>query len=104
MGGSSRALHAALLRHVGEPASQAPFAGERSVRLGPSHAIGGNPAGHATGTVAIQDSSEWRHAQSRADRYVASALALPLARRYGYEIGGHRGRAEPERGDRRERP
>jgi hypothetical protein len=95
---------AALLRHVGEPASHAPFAGERSVRLGPSHAIGGNPAGLTTGTVAIQDSSEWRHAQTRADRLVASALALPLARRYGYALGGRRGRAEPERGHRRERP
>jgi hypothetical protein len=85
---SPRSSLASILRLVHEPEEASPLVGERSVRLGASHAIGGNPTSRSPGMVEIRDSSEWRHTQSRTDRWLSVATALPLLRRYGYTLSG----------------
>jgi hypothetical protein len=75
-----------LLRLLDEEERSLPFIGERSVRLGASHAIGGNPSGRRAGVVEIRDDSEWKRAQGALDRRLAATLALPLMRRYGYPL------------------
>ena len=79
-----RASIGRILRLMHEPDDYSPFEGERSVRLGTSHAIGGNPSSRPPGVVEIRDTSDWRRAQSRVDRWLSYAVALPLLRRYGY--------------------
>jgi hypothetical protein len=51
-----------------------------------NHTIAGNPSRFVTGVVHLEDKREWRHAQTRMDRWVTTAVALPFLRRYGYPI------------------
>lgn len=62
-----------------------PFLDERTVTLGVNHSIAGNPSRFATGTLVLEDRSEWRGAQSNVERWVTTAVALPFLRRYGYD-------------------
>lgn len=63
-----------------------PFVGERTVMLSPNHTIAGNPSRFATGLLELKDSGEWRERQRRWSQWVATAVALPLLRRYGYGL------------------
>lgn len=69
----------------GPPAGTA-FVDERTVQTPASHALAGNPSRQQTGPVVIRPDGEWRAAQRPADRWIASAVALPLLRRYGYPL------------------
>ncbi len=69
---------------VGAPEGRSPFVDERTVTLGVNHSIAGNPSRFATGTLVLEDKSEWRKAQSRTERWVTTVVALPFSRRYGY--------------------
>ncbi|MEN3307960.1 MAG: hypothetical protein V7603_4162 [Micromonosporaceae bacterium] len=62
------------------------FLDARTVRVPVSHAIAGNPVRYHTGEVAIREDGRWRDRQRPADRAVATAVALPLLRRYGYRL------------------
>lgn len=73
---------------VREPAGRSPFLDDRTVRLGINHSIAGNPSRFSTGTLVLKDSSDWREGQSRLDRWVATAIAFPFLRRYGYALRG----------------
>jgi hypothetical protein len=70
---------------VGEDAGRSPFLDERTVALGVNHSIAGNPSRFSTGTLVLEDRSEWRTAQSRLDRLITTMIAYPFLRRYGYE-------------------
>lgn len=70
---------------VGAPAGPA-FLDERTVQVPQSHAIAGNPVRQQAGRITVRPDSEWRSAQRPADRRLASAVALPLMRRYGYPL------------------
>ncbi|MDQ3957639.1 MAG: sulfotransferase [Actinomycetota bacterium] len=71
---------------LGEEAGGSPFLDDRTVTLGVNHSIAGNPARFATGELVLEDTSEWRHAQSRVDRWVTTLVALPFLHRYGYAV------------------
>jgi Sulfotransferase family len=73
---------------LGESAGPSPFLDERTVMLGVNHSIAGNPSRFSTGTLVLEDRSEWRAAQSRLDRIVTTLVAYPFLHRYGY---AHRG-------------
>jgi hypothetical protein len=51
-----------------------------------NHSIAGNPSRFSTGTLVLEDSSDWRQAQSRVDRWVTTLVALPFLHRYGYAL------------------
>ncbi|MFP3899976.1 MAG: sulfotransferase [Acidimicrobiia bacterium] len=61
-----------------------PFSDERTVRLGPTHTVGGNPNRMSQGEVVITPDSEWESGIDRRTRQVISTLTQPLLRRYGY--------------------
>ncbi|WP_199043477.1 sulfotransferase [Glycomyces salinus] len=71
---------------VGEPPPDSAFLDERTVRVPERHEIAGNPSRRATGPVTVRPDGEWMDGQSRVDRWLASAVALPLLRHYGYPI------------------
>ncbi|HJR46070.1 MAG TPA: sulfotransferase [Actinomycetota bacterium] len=79
--------HVELVRAlVDEPSSGSPFVDEHTVLLGANHTIAGNPSRFVTGPVRLEDKREWRDAQTRVDRWITTAVALPFLRRYGYPI------------------
>jgi hypothetical protein len=57
-----------------------------TVRVPVGHAIAGNPVRYHSGEVRIREDGRWRERQRPADRIVATAVALPLLRRYGYRL------------------
>ena len=69
---------------TGEPSRTSPFVDEHTVTLGVNHTIAGNPSRFSTGTLVLEDRSDWREGQSRAERWITTAIALPFLRRYGY--------------------
>ena len=71
---------------IGEPDAELPFVDPRTVVLKPNHTIAGNPSRFATGQLVLRDTGEWRLGQDRLSRWVATAVALPLLRHYGYGI------------------
>ncbi|GGK24586.1 sulfotransferase family protein [Pilimelia terevasa] len=75
-----------LLRLAGVSTADGPFRGPREVALVPNHTVSGNPSRFTTGTVTLRLDDAWRGGQRPRDRVVASAVALPLLRRYGYPL------------------
>lgn len=71
---------------VGGPDVGTAFEDERTLRAADSHALAGNPSRHRTGPVVVRPDSEWATTQRPVDRWVASTVALPLLRRYGYPL------------------
>lgn len=63
-----------------------PFRDEKTVVLSPNHTIAGNPSRFSVGEVTIEDRGGWRSEQRDFDRRVATAIALPFLRRYGYSL------------------
>ncbi len=75
----------AILGMVGEKEPLArPFTGERSVKLGESHTVAGNPNRFQTGEVVLKSDDEWAGKMRNRDRRLVTALTLPLLARYGY--------------------
>jgi len=66
--------------------SRPPFETSRSVRLSSNHTVSGNPGRFSSGTVELRRDDEWLMSQSRKDRIIATAFALPLLARYGYRL------------------
>jgi hypothetical protein len=73
-----------ILELLGEPTQPAGTLKDGSVHLSGSHTAGGNPDRFRTGTVRIERDIEWLDSQRAWDRFVSTALALPLLWRYGY--------------------
>ena len=76
----------AIVRMVGEGQAVLPFENDNTVHLGGNHTISGNPSRFSTGSVALRSDDEWTRGQRFIDRAVATSLALPLLRRYGYPL------------------
>ncbi|MGH2791658.1 MAG: sulfotransferase [Actinomycetota bacterium] len=76
----------AIVRMVGEGQAVLPFENDNTVRLSGNHTISGNPSRFSTGSVALRSDDEWTRMQSFRDRALATSLALPLLRRYGYPL------------------
>lgn len=75
----------AILELIGEDGPLCPpFTGERSVRLGESHTVAGNPNRFQSGDVALKPDDEWAGKMRSRDRRLVTALTLPLLARYGY--------------------
>lgn len=81
-----RRVVSSVVRFANEEPETSPFKDERTVELGTNHAIAGNPSRQKIGDVELRDSRDWEQEQSRADRVLATAVALPLLRRYGYPV------------------
>ena len=75
---------------VGEPASGIQFRDESTVILHGNHTVWGNPARFKTGAVQLREDNEWTHKLTTGNRIASTALAVPLLRRYGYEMGSSR--------------
>lgn len=71
---------------LNEPAGRSPFIDHHTVQLGKNHTIAGNPSRFVTGTLRLEDKREWRQSQTRLDRWITTAVALPFLRRYGYPM------------------
>jgi len=61
-----------------------PFVDERTVELGPTHSITGNPDRLRTGPIAVRLDDRWRREMTARDRSLVTALTWPLLARYGY--------------------
>jgi Sulfotransferase family len=70
------------------PSQSAPI-GKGSVVLGRSHGLSGNPSRFRCGVVTLQVDEAWRERMSRRDRFVVTAIGLPLLLRYGWRPLGH---------------
>jgi hypothetical protein len=71
---------------MGEPAGDLRFLTSDAATLVPTHSVGGNPVRMISGAVVIEPDEEWRHGISARDRWVSTALALPLLHRYGFPL------------------
>ena len=80
-----------ILSLVGEPRDSLPFVSARTVRLGPSHTIGGNPARYRTGLIKLRHDNEWQDAMTSSHKNLVTALTWPLLGRYGYRTKGASG-------------
>ncbi|MCU1464308.1 MAG: sulfotransferase-like protein [Actinomycetia bacterium] len=69
-----------------EPAGDLRFLTSDAATLVPTHSVGGNPVRMISGAVVIEPDEEWRHEISVRDRWVSTALALPLLHRYGFPL------------------
>ena len=76
----------AVTELVGEADASTPFVDERTLTLGPNHTIAGNPSRFVSGELVIQDRAEWRTSQTKMERRIATLVALPYLRRYGYPL------------------
>ena len=61
-----------------------PFVDERTVELGPTHSLKGNPDRLKTGPVEVKLDARWKTEMTLADRRLVTALTWPLLARYGY--------------------
>jgi len=77
---------AAIGRLVGEPLGDLPFDGDHDLRMAPTHTVSGNPARFSTGTVTLRPDQEWLTAMPGTDRWLTTALTLPLLPRYRFPI------------------
>lgn len=80
-----------ILRLATNRAVEAPFADARTVMLGATHSIAGNPDRLQTGRVELRGDEGWKAAMPAADRRFVTALTWPFLVRYRYLEAGHQG-------------
>jgi hypothetical protein len=71
---------------VDEKPETLPFRGPNVALLGVNHGVMGNPSRFATGDVELREDDDWKAAQPPKDRWVVTALTLPLLVRYRYAV------------------
>ena len=76
----------AICELVDETERRLPFVDTRTVELGVNHTIAGNPSRFQTGRIEVRDTREWRTKQDALSRWVATVVALPFLRHYGYTV------------------
>jgi hypothetical protein len=77
-----QAVLSALLAFIGALSGPVPTAA--CAQPGERHILGANPDRFTAGTITVRPDEEWRQRMSPAARWVVTALAWPLMRRYGY--------------------
>ena len=75
-----------LAAFVDEPAGDLAFISGDSADIRPTHSVGGNPIRMHTGSTAIRPDEEWREQIAPTDRFIGTALALPLRHRYDLPV------------------
>jgi len=71
-----------LAEFVGEPAGDLEFLTSETATIAPSHTVGGNPMRMTSVAIRIAPDYEWRVSIAPRDRFIATAIALPLLHRY----------------------
>jgi hypothetical protein len=61
-----------------------PFVDERTVEVGPTHSINGNPDRLKIGPVEVKLDARWKTEMAPATRRLVTAVTWPLLARYGY--------------------
>jgi hypothetical protein len=80
-----RTVETALARlGISVKASHLPCIDEGRIVLGRSHGLAGNPSRFRDGEIALRADEAWRHQMSRRDRYIVTAVGLPLLLRNGW--------------------
>ena len=72
-----------------EPDRELSFLQGFTAKLEVNHTVSGNPSRYAVGSVELRADTEWTRELPSRDRALATAIALPLLRRYGYSVRGH---------------
>ena len=62
------------------------FLTSETATIAPTHSVGGNPVRMTSGAITIEPDEEWRSGIAARDRFVATAIALPLLHRYGLPV------------------
>lgn len=75
-----------LVGLAGHPGDAPAFFGERTVALGASHTVAGNPDRLRTGAVEIRADDEWRRRSTPWQMAVATLATAPLLGRFGYPL------------------
>jgi Sulfotransferase domain/Sulfotransferase family len=73
-----------LVELVGEDPALVQVPATNVFQVAGTHTVSGNPARFRSGSVAIRPDTEWQHGLRSWQRSLATAIALPLLRRYGY--------------------
>jgi hypothetical protein len=73
-----------IMQLAGESPASLPFDGPRSVMMGPTHSVFGNPGRFQNGSVKLRNDDEWRSKLKRTDRAAVVAVAWPWLKKYGY--------------------
>jgi hypothetical protein len=74
--------HAGVRSHV-----DLSFLSGEQVELAENHQFGGNPVHFTQGTLELRLDDEWRVNMAERNRWVVTALTLPLLAAYGYHMG-----------------
>jgi hypothetical protein len=75
-----------IARLVDPSVAELPAIHDHTITLGENHTVAGNPSRFKHGDIELRLDSEWRNGQRRSHRLIATTLALPLIRRYGYGV------------------
>lgn len=67
-----------------ECAPERVFLDQRTVQLGVSHQISGNPMRHNSGAISLREDDVWRERMPRRSKMTVSVLTAPLLASYGY--------------------
>ena len=81
-----RAQANALVSWLGVETERDPFEQPDLVRLTDSHIIAGNPDRFDTGIKRVRLDDRWLQEMSSTDRWIVTAVSLPLLHRYGYHV------------------
>jgi hypothetical protein len=73
-----------LVELVGEDPALVQVPATNVFQVAGTHTVSGNPARFRSGSVAIRPDTEWRAGLASWQRILATAIAAPLLRRYGY--------------------
>ena len=83
---SPGAALAGILPMVGMRDASLPFVDGRTVDLGVTHTVAGNPNRFKTGTATLRLDDEWRGRMKAKEKMLVTALTLPGLVRFGYPV------------------
>ena len=75
-----------IMATAGVEDAAVPFIDGSTVTLQPNHTVSGNPSRFTTGDVELRLDSAWERDMRRRDRWLVTAVTLPLLRSYGYPL------------------
>lgn len=75
-----------IMDMIDEDPASLPFTDSHTAVLTSNHTSSGNPSRFKTGTIGLQNDDRWVREQDLSDRFVTTAMTLPLLLRYGYPV------------------